>query len=125
LLVASLRLKLRLVKLVAVCLLLVTSCWFLQTSDSQPIFTTVIASPASAGRSNLIGGYLLPDEPELLDDPELLLLLPDELPEDAWAELRLGDDDLAAEELTEPRLGDDDLAAGADDLDEDTEPDLL
>ena len=69
--------------------------------------------------------YLLPDEPELLDDPELLLLLPDELPEDAWAELRLGDDDLAVEELTEPRLGDEDLAAGADDLDEGAEPDLL
>ena len=62
--------------------------------------------------------YLLPEE-------LLLLLLPDDPPEDAWAELRLGDDDLAAEELAEPRLGDDDLAAGADDLDEDTEPDLL
>jgi len=74
----------------------------------------------------LVLGYLLPDEPELLEDPEeLLLLLPDELPEDARAEPRLGDDDLAAEELTELRLGDDDLAAGADDLEEEVEPDLL
>lgn len=84
--------------------------------------------------------YLLPDEPELLDDPELLLLLPDELPEDAGEELRLGDDDLAtegpaelrpgeedlaAEEPTWLLPGDDDLAAGDEDPDEYVEPDLL
>jgi len=64
------------------CLLLVAGYFKLQTPI--PFYTTVIASTASAGRSNLIGGYLLPDEPELLEDPEeLLLLLPEELPEDA------------------------------------------